>query len=75
MYYKTLRIRNVQKMDRFHGKLVYLLLPVTFTGLDKRPGFLSDLYFTNPYMFNNRASNIKVLPSQFTIIMTVQCYG
>jgi hypothetical protein len=33
--HKTLRIRNVSKMDRLLGKRVSLLLSVTFTGSDK----------------------------------------
>ncbi len=35
LYYKKLRIRNLRKMDRFRSKIVYFLLLVTFTALDK----------------------------------------
>ncbi len=62
-------------MDRFHDELVYLLLPATFTGLDKRRSLLSDLYITNLIVEVPEACTIKVLPSQFTVIMTVQCSG
>ncbi len=46
-YYKTLKIDNEQKMDRFLGKLVFLLLSVTFTGLDKHTSLLHNPYITN----------------------------
>ncbi len=35
LYYKTLRIRNLQKLDRFRSKLVPLLLLVFFNNLYK----------------------------------------
>ncbi len=35
VYYKALRTRNLQKIDRFRNKLVSLLLSVLLTSLDK----------------------------------------
>jgi len=40
LYYKKLRIRNLQKMDSFHSNIVSFLLLVTFTSLDKRTSLL-----------------------------------
>jgi hypothetical protein len=40
IYYKTSHIGNVQKMDRLHIKLVFLLLSETFIAFDKRTSLL-----------------------------------
>ncbi len=51
LYYKTLRIRNLHKMDTFCIKLVSFYMKVAFTGLDKQNSLLQNLYITNPYSF------------------------
>ncbi len=35
LYYKLLRISEIEKMDKFSSKLVFLTLSVTLTSLDK----------------------------------------
>ncbi len=48
LYYKTLHtlIRNVNKIDRFHSEVVFLLELVTFTGLGKQASWLRNMYKT-----------------------------
>jgi hypothetical protein len=48
LYYKTLRIYNLQNIDIFHRKLVSFLLPIPFIGLDKHTSLLQSLLITNP---------------------------
>ncbi len=44
LYYKTLRTRNLQKMVRFHNKLVSFPLPVSkYNSLDKHASLLQNL--------------------------------
>jgi hypothetical protein len=42
LYYKTLQIHNLHKVDRFQGKLMSFLLSVTFTALDKHTMLLQN---------------------------------
>ncbi len=51
LYYKTLPTCKVRKLDRLSGKLVFLLLSVTFAGLDKHTRLLWNLLIVNPYCF------------------------
>jgi hypothetical protein len=54
LYYKALRTRNLQKIDRFRNKLVSFELSVPFTGLDthtklnKHTSLLRSPYITDP---------------------------
>ncbi len=46
--YKSLQIRNLQYIDKFHSKLVSFILSVTHTSFDKHTCLLWNLYITNP---------------------------
>jgi hypothetical protein len=47
MYYKTSRISNLWKMDIFCSELLYFLLSVMLTGLDKHTKLPHNPYITN----------------------------
>ncbi len=51
LYYKTSRVRNLWKIDRFRSKLVCFLSSVIFTGLVKRTSLLRTPYIMSPYFF------------------------
>jgi hypothetical protein len=44
LYYKTLQIINVRKIDKLHTKLVSLLLSFSFTGLGKHTSSLHNFF-------------------------------
>ncbi len=53
VYYKKLRIRNLQKMNSNRCKLVPFLLSVTLTGLDKHTSLLQSPYIMNTECFDS----------------------
>ncbi len=50
-YYKIFLICNVRTLNKYHNKLVYLLLSVTSTGLDKHISLLRNQYIKNLFCF------------------------
>ena len=51
LYYKTLWIHNLRKMDRYRFKQVSFLMSVNFAGLDKHTSLQWNQYIMNGNLF------------------------
>jgi len=74
MDFKALSIRNLQKMDIFHSKLMTSLLSVPLSGLDKHTslGKNTSLYNTNTLAWTNTIAYCRICTLRIRNVFIVQ---
>jgi len=77
MDFKALSIRNLQKMDIFHNKLVSSLLSVPCTGLDRQSSLdkNTSLYNTNTLAWTNTIAYCRICTLRIRDVFIVQGHG